>query len=378
MCRFIAIPVSQGDAFFLEITEGSVLVDGGRSISGFPALFKTWTKRNGVDILVATHNDADHANGILGFLDRGLCCRELWLPARWARVLPNALRPWEEVVYLLVDQVHRVRYNFKSGASLLEQYADSVGAEPQETEDAEPLELDSSGWALAWMEELEDAAEGYDLLGIHWWEYGILLKGLFPPYNPKLQLLLEAIVAAKRIREIALKAYHRGIPVRWFEFDTSKPGGGCGWLEPINGRLIHRVIPAPQAQFLEAVALTVFNKESLVLSGSPTSLGASVLFTADSDLTCLRFSVTAGDIVTAPHHGSAANKSVYSLINAPVIWVRSDGRAAKRPCPEYLQARGRRYCTLCRGTPNLKQAVTFWRRSGRWVRGKGVRICACC
>jgi beta-lactamase superfamily II metal-dependent hydrolase len=105
MPRFVAIPVSQGDAFYLETTEGSALIDGGRSVSGFPGLFQSTTRSAEVDILVATHNDADHANGVLGFLEAGLRCKEVWLPGRWLQVLPHVVRPWEEVVYTLADQI---------------------------------------------------------------------------------------------------------------------------------------------------------------------------------------------------------------------------------------------------------------------------------
>jgi glyoxylase-like metal-dependent hydrolase (beta-lactamase superfamily II) len=131
MPRFIAIPVGQGDAFYLETKAGAVLVDGGRMIDGFGELFRQHTQRDGVDILVATHNDADHPNGVLGFLRAGLTCNEVWLPGRWAQLLPQVLRRWEEVVHLpgrQVGQVEQIRGIddplFES--SLLEQYADSL------------------------------------------------------------------------------------------------------------------------------------------------------------------------------------------------------------------------------------------------------------
>ncbi|MBT9260219.1 MAG: hypothetical protein KM310_10810, partial [Clostridiales bacterium] len=58
--RFIAIPVGQGDAFYLKTSFGSVLVDGGRAISGFADLFTRTTGAKRVDIMICTHNDADH------------------------------------------------------------------------------------------------------------------------------------------------------------------------------------------------------------------------------------------------------------------------------------------------------------------------------
>jgi len=66
MATFIAIPVGQGDAFYLERDGWSVLVDGGRSRLDFPALFRQVTRARGANIVVCTHNDSDHANGVRG------------------------------------------------------------------------------------------------------------------------------------------------------------------------------------------------------------------------------------------------------------------------------------------------------------------------
>lgn len=46
MTRFIAVPVRAGDAFYLERTEGCILVDGGISNSAFPELFRLYVNRD--------------------------------------------------------------------------------------------------------------------------------------------------------------------------------------------------------------------------------------------------------------------------------------------------------------------------------------------
>lgn len=153
MPRFIAIPVAQGDAFYLETTEGSILVDGGRSISSFPGLFRIHTKRDGVDILVATYNDADHANGVLGFLQSGLCCNEAWLPGRWVQVLPHVLGPWEKVVGLLAEQVVQeanLPREWVPDKSSLEKYAEFIAPRIEDyqtlrEESTTPWKLDDTG-----------------------------------------------------------------------------------------------------------------------------------------------------------------------------------------------------------------------------------------
>ena len=385
MPRFIAIPVNQGDAFYLETKAGSVLVDGGLKVNGFGELFYRHTKRDGVDVLVATHNDADHANGVLGFLKAGLTCNEVWLPGRWAQLLPHVLRPWEEIVAVLVQQVERIEQERigvpRFEVSLLEQHAESVSREAESLRSEEDmLELDESGWPRGVVPLLEDASEEDKWWALTWparwyWDFS-------PPFRlrywqPHGRLFLEAIVAAKRIREIALEAYHRGIPVRWFEWNTQSPGGGHGWLVPLNSRQIARVRPVPEEMFLAMLSLTVFNRESLVFWVPEQYSGGGVLFTADSDLNGVNFQPSDGAIVTAPHHGSGENKRVYSTINSRVIWVRSDGKFRKRPCPEYLRVLGKRFCTLCHHPASRKQAVVFWQRGRTWIRGRNVNPCMC-
>jgi beta-lactamase superfamily II metal-dependent hydrolase len=77
MTKFIAIPVGQGDAFYLDKGRWSVLVDGGSGRKNFAKKFSLSTGVTAVDVAVCTHNDADHANGIIGFLQSSLVCNEI-------------------------------------------------------------------------------------------------------------------------------------------------------------------------------------------------------------------------------------------------------------------------------------------------------------
>jgi len=390
MSRFIAIPVSQGDAFYLEIPQGSVLVDGGRCIWGFHQLFSLHTGEKGVDILVATHNDADHANGVLGFLKAGLDARELWLPGRWAQVLPYALRPWEEVVILLLEGIRSVSDQI-SGAegegTALEQYGNTV--REVRWEEAGIWECDESGWPIEAIALLEQAAEDEPDEETFWlYLQSVVLywRDWFPLYVSGPignRLLRKALVAAARIRMIALEAFRRGIRVRWFEY-SGQPSGGNGWFRPLNAKEVAsiRILRwrSDAETFLMMLALTTVNKESLVLWAS-TDECPGVLFTADSDLRGIHLPSANGPIITAPHHGSEANKSAYQAIArsdiSKPIWVRSDGRSRRRPCVDYLYAPGKKFCTLCRNSGLPKQAVRLYEKSKIWVRCPGIRLCSC-
>ena len=94
--EFTALRVGAGDAFLIRRGGISALIDGGRSIEGFCDLFKQVTGRCSVKVVVCTHNDADHANGIIGFMKGGLRCDEIWLPGTWSyRLHDLATNPFD-------------------------------------------------------------------------------------------------------------------------------------------------------------------------------------------------------------------------------------------------------------------------------------------
>jgi glyoxylase-like metal-dependent hydrolase (beta-lactamase superfamily II) len=131
MPRFIAVPVTQGDAFYLEREGFSALIDGGFNRSALPSMFQEITNRDGSAVIVCTHNDADHANGILGFLQAGLRCGEVWLPGRWLNALPDVLGPFVEVFVKLVDNIAKTDTSVsmegpQSSPSSLEAYAERM------------------------------------------------------------------------------------------------------------------------------------------------------------------------------------------------------------------------------------------------------------
>ena len=411
--RFVALPVSQGDAFFLKSPDGSVLVDGGRSVEGFPELFVRITGQSEVDVVICTHNDADHANGVLGFLRGGLGCREVWLPGRWLAALPHALRPSERLVLSLWEQAGEAAHNpgllerteaFRESRSrppILEIYGDHLAESPNwRSTPSEPSsspggisETSEDQWPRELIDDLEQSAEASDsissygdgFMGPDRWRFWrwYLRSPIRDPEDLHAALFAGALAAAERIRSIAVAAYHNGTGVRWFEHDPSSASGGNSWLRSLNAKQISAVPPCPESEWLDFLALTTTNLESLVF-WAPSNARSGVLFTADSDLAGITLPNLEGAVVTAPHHGSDANGAAYQAIvrrisARPVNWVRSDGRFfTSRPGSAYLNATGRRFCTLCRSPqPVPKQVVDFFARSGTWVRHRKTRPCAC-
>lgn len=398
MSQFIAIPVGQGDAFYLKLPDTSLLVDGGRARRSFSNLFQKYTSTDYVHVAVCTHNDADHANGLIGFLEDGLKCDEIWLPGCWLSVLPDILKPFVEIVDTLVGNIFRNNISFSDDerrprSSPLEMYGERLQDNPSPKEQGESgIPIDQDGWSESLISALEQAESWETVSWCHQIYFGVLHltyieQGLRDPMN--VQLLWSALDAASRVRDIAIIAFNRGIPVRWFQYELKNPSGGETWLRPLNAREIIKVNP-PTRTLLDRLALTVSNKESLVFWSPPTDLHPGVLFTADSDLAGIKLPSTelCGAISTAPHHGSETNSKAYGKVaqavhgaSPTVTWVRSDGNYRSRPGKTYRALHiNQRLCTRCKpttGTTFKEQEVRLVSQNGTWAKHPQTNSCSC-
>jgi len=78
--KFIALPVKVGDSFLLKDENKIILIDGGMNKKHIVKLLNQEGIHH-IDLLVCTHYDADHINGIIGILKSNkFTFKELWLP----------------------------------------------------------------------------------------------------------------------------------------------------------------------------------------------------------------------------------------------------------------------------------------------------------
>ena len=280
MDRFVALPVGQGDAFFLQRGTFTALVDGGLSEHGLPTLFTTHLKARCVDVLVCTHNDADHANGVLGLLRSDLRCNEVWLPALWAERLKDLLETPNKFINELVDNIEE----FNSLESYVESDRPSL-EEVGRTHVKGYQERDVRHTHVAMpLERMEHDDHRELILN---WELKHRFRQLvrFDVRN-RLGLSCEALSAAERIRDIAVACTHRNVPVKWFQYchslNRSCFENSSDMLVPINSV---GVAPTPYvSSALEYLSLSTANRLSLVFCSPSAETCPSVLFSADSDL----------------------------------------------------------------------------------------------
>ena len=353
-----ALPVGQGDAFLARCRGFTALIDGGRSRRRLPLLLPKVVRAHGVDVLVCTHNDADHADGVWGFLEAGLPCEEVWLPGTWTSRLDDLLLRPREFAEELVRDIDSVP---DEAAVTLETIALGEASRPEGgRREGNPDE------ARRFIGELLDLASWIDRF-IVW-----------PPWRaiprPRMPLLIEALAAGERIRRIAMAAHAAGVPIRWLEY-----GDGHHRAGPLTCINAHELVAMPGGMSaLVYLSLTVQNKQSLVCTLTPDGAPAA-LFTADSDLT-FRNPVpwSRGMLITAPHHGSDANAAAYQRAarehKGPALWVRSDGWYKSRPGSHYTKQEVR-YCTRCRRTRTVQEIVVVAR--GQQWEAPGISPCSC-
>jgi len=385
---FLAIGVAQGDAFVVKRRDDFVaLIDGGKSVAGFSSQFRQVTRRNSVDVVVCTHNDADHANGIIGFLQSGLRCKEVWLPASWTDRLEDLLDPAQftrELVNNIAGLSDAEVSNIEDLDTFFGRLADK--REANGIEDAEAT-VDAEELAERTLERASGDYMAFLRYPLLYWQPGWKgIHGREGTNHSRFQLLVEAMAAGERIKHIAQLAFHRGCRIRWFEYCHEKPSGGIpGELAPVNAREVHKV-KVNNSGALMYLALTIANKQSLVFC-SPQDKGApAVLFAADSDLSFPNsIPWSNGMIVTAPHHGSEANAAAYqrflreNVDTRSITWVRSDGKFKSRPGQSFLNLRAAgspAFCTICRGASGPKQDLAFKVIGKNWKPRKTL-CCSC-
>ncbi|MBS4715532.1 hypothetical protein J4G66_06010 [Aeromonas dhakensis] len=378
MDKFISINVNQGDSFYLERSGVKILVDGGRARLGFPRQFESTIGEKQLDLVVCTHADADHINGLLGFFEAGLKAKEVWLPGKWTSRLRELLINPEGFVVELVHQILRIdtlEISSLEKLSEIEEFPkieeDNIGYEELR------IEIDQIYQAI---EESSDRARIFDL---SMWplQHFLWFYDLSPTQR---NLFVDAIDTANKIRELAVLSYHSGAKIRWFEFDSfSTASGGESFLRPVNSQEIFSV--SSRLSALAYLSISKSNRESLVFHSPASDRSSSILFSADSDFS---FHYQLPDlednsIITAPHHGSEHNRNAYlrlnseGLITKQTIFVRSDGRFSKRPGNVYILEKSKKICTLCRHPNAESQDVIFTSSSSGWRKKNGLSWCHC-
>lgn len=426
--RFIAFDVEEGDAFFLEIEQDGTLVrflvDGGINKPEFHKQFRAVTGVQELDVMVCTHNDADHVLGLVDHLEYNppLTTKEVWLPADWLPDVTSFLQDPASYLWKCFEALQEV-----SDRELLDllrrletQESEMPAWEDTHTEEVllETPALDSgmnidpekaNELALAW-------AIRYIFYHSNPLYYERLLYRMAEKRNVQVRhtvkdCLLAYLTKVQQLSELVSKAITKKCHLRWFAYDEHHPKGPRQDFVPLNAREIgfpkNVVLPAsklgqPQGPhllqyFLKRTYPTKINRRALVFCLVGTDSRPPVLFSSDSDYAFAirhpgRICWQDGMLITTPHHGANANVRLSELFKkqrsgqgVPSVWVRSDmpqgALNTTRPSIWYrkLPASAQRYCTIC-SLPNAQyQTLHLAVVQGSWsiAPGRTAQTCQC-
>lgn len=428
--RFTALNVAAGgEAFLLETEQDgrpfSVLVDGGKSADRLClALSRQAPEVERIDVVICTHQDADHAGGLADFADQWLrsggTLGQYWLPGSWSVALPE----------LLTDP-RAVASRIESGARSLSEKLGS-GQPPRfladlgtglDWDDSDNNYLWSNIGAKVFGEESRGDLEWFERLGLSGDARALALAPMVePPWyvlRPTARIVTrdsqvdelrrQALDASRSILAIAASAARHRIPVHWFDFQPfaktgSTSGGLAGLLAPMNAREHARPrAVASDERYMLALALTKWNVECLVFLRPETSTEPGVLFLGDSrlafgetrpagDFPQARAMPTRRFLVTAPHHGSANNDHAFDVLGRWIagggvsrrpldvpFFIRNGGTWNQTLGKSFLSRRNRR-CASClqcakEGLRDLEVDVQIASSQGEWVLPPAAPAC---
>ncbi len=394
--RFTALTVRQGDAFLLEDNGLKCLFDSGVDESIIDLL--KFKGIDSLDLAICSHNDSDHVNGFIELFDANFPIKEIWLPGLWASVLKfvadNCKKRGEVVLDNEVfngeldslfsdepvdDDSFERDLTFlgeKRDSEVLQESCDRLHDKLASfmTENPDTIKIllerylqdqfnrDSDEEHLSEQEDefLDDVSCGYYHRMDFWLKrlYRYCCRGKEYFHQKELEEDRERIQYSikqalnfnlKKIINLATKAKEKGCHIRWFEpsLSCTKEAIDYGFVSLNSSKMCRIRVPKSGMAYMYSLSLSKVNRYSLVFEYIKNDVPV-IRFSADSKITCQSVSPYPENIiVTAPHHGSAANAKVYSSLQGnDIFWVRSDMLRSDRPCSEF-KSRKNKYCLVC-------------------------------
>lgn len=374
--RFVALPVPKGDAFLFE-GDNTFLIDAGANKQRVLQLFRKHAHAPDIDVLVCTHNDSDHAQGVPGLLGQSWPrVGEIWLPAEFKESLEESLKLGVAGTVKLLEDITDGTPIDAAADDDVARRDDSAAKDP--SADRKPAAEPVTAALGAHAERLRERIVAKVGVGMLRRPFGASVAE-----SASAGLTLSratALRAMANIADIAKAAFKHNVPVVWLRHVDHQVRGvpySRHGLTVINAVRVARSRPQP---LLRLVALTLQNRRALVLRARVDDVH-DVLFCSDSRLEFQTRAFTGVSVFTAPHHGSPSNDVAYQwLPTTTSIAVRSDRQVAAgnaTPTTKYSPGCSTRACTRCRASTRSDQAVEATFAGGAWTLSKTTLRCTC-
>ena len=337
--KFTALKITEGDSFLLQNNERNILFDTGKSKSECRIQLQI-KQISHLDIVIISHFDLDHVNGLIELLKSNIEITEIWLPDNFGRIQAS---------------LNKKKYGI---LNLIKEYEGRLFNDDDHADQLEFNEQEDSIESRSYFHELQ--IKPFALIDFQLTNY---LKG-------KQLTNIENIVNECNKAKVIIKwLKYTGI---FNSFQISNEMVGLNCIENTN-------ITAYSDDLEALYFLSRINQESLVLKFCMNDL-PEILFTADSGFEFLnpnqRIKLKDFSIMTAPHHGSnnSENGKGYSLVKGrKLTYVRSNNSRVTTISVKFTHHIDS-YCTICRNAKSVLEEVVLT-YSGKWNPNKGACKC---
>jgi len=384
---FTAFSKLAGDAFLISNSDNLYLVDGGKK-RDFLVNRLNGQCINSINVVICTHTDADHINGIYGLMRSHIHVGEYWLPESFAAI---ALRIEEEGGG--IENIEKL-FKQKNKDHFISKYEERYGVGSEiiynsGEEIRHDLRIETLQTVSSKIYKCLSAILGCGI------EFHTCRKDCrnFDYCKTPSQHVLGANLVKKSGYDSDMLQYMASLAdiydalsklkpkIRFIRYVGKKVDSGMGNdFVCLNGIDDGYISLRKTESIADIVHLTKCNKESLVYKYVPdVEQRAGILFCADSDFSFLKgneINLPDIGIATAPHHGSPSNDAVYGLVKGTFIWVKSSiANSTGKPSPVKFYKQTSRYCTRCNSSTAHEQDVVFVYQGGNWTTKAGP--CGC-
>lgn len=377
--KFKAIGVEEGDCLLLENDGFTMVVDGGRDTNKMPGILKGNMSGKSIDVLVCTHYDSDHVDGIISILMSSIDVDELWLPDIFGDIYKTLVskefenedfRKWNDIGDYL--DINEIEYEDISINSIEKETDENCNFELYNCPIFNLMEIIANEFGLnPRLLKQNNLVKTLETMSFR-------VERRSVGYNSISEKMIRTL---EKIHKILYLCLLKDIKIRWLKYykkTIDKPisfhynvyGLNCKQVPAVSYKRIDKLIKA-------ILYLSKENRESLVLKydeeGHP-----NILYCSDSDFSFYnkkKYRLANKSIVTAPHHGSKENKQVYDIIQGKnLVYVRTYHRRVS-PCKKYL-SKNKRYCTKCI-TKNNSTTISLSYINNNWSQNSSTKPCTC-
>jgi Metallo-beta-lactamase superfamily len=391
MLKFTAFDVQEGDAFLLEKDEKKILIDGGKDRGNkFPEKFLS-TGIKQLDLIVCTHADSDHAEGLINLLrsDDDLTCKEIWIPAKWQRYIDKIKA---NRVGFIIKLIHEIKFKSqdKSLVEMVKSAEKTYELEPEEKVFENVESIYSNFSSITYCREMKDS-NGYKTTNPSQYEKYLLIKlapsevkhysngflfelnggglilhlhGIGELTDSQFEDFREALGKYGKLEALLDEVNKKSIKISWFELvenpmtkEDYDAYDEQGLLTPLcHYKITTYTHKRSSEPILEMLPKYNPNKISLVLASKRTDTNPLIIFSSDSDFEKIENIPSEENmLITVPHHGSKSNiealdKCIEVSKGKNPLWIRGDSHriTMSESFITKVKSLEKTYCTLCR------------------------------